>query len=266
MKKEITLLYLLKNDRRSSTGYSGFVDQNCIYEFDPFTEPNSIFHDLFEHNHETDKYFSGQYAFTVWGELVATGKALALADMGVNSMKYAKNYRSYFSYRDYTADTYSIFEDYFAGYEPTYANSKNIYDLLHPYFKKKKEQYTPVSVRTTVSEFEDSLSEHTVKYNYFENCLVYGYNQIKKYFTDSMIDECNKLLDVFEYWRKHNIVSIDSDSYPVFIDYMNSDEDTNIFTLQKIICKIDTSKKKQIQCFLSGEGTTCKIEDCEVYV
>lgn len=96
---------ILKYHQSENSGTWGFAPIDTInsdVSFDPFWDASGIFHDVFEHWFEYKlKYFSGKAGMTLWGEMVASGVALAYRNLGINSFRFRKGRTD----RDYTADT-----------------------------------------------------------------------------------------------------------------------------------------------------------------
>lgn len=109
MKYEV-ILRLHEDD---ATGKRGLCHANAVGKFNAFWSPDGIFHDVFEHYFEDKhKYFSGNAAFTIWGEMCASGHGIAYAQMGIDNFRYRNSPKG----RDFTVDTTTQFEDWVHGH------------------------------------------------------------------------------------------------------------------------------------------------------
>jgi hypothetical protein len=91
---------------KDENGLWGLCHANTVGQFDSFWGADGVFHDVFEHFFEgKHKYFEGD--ITLWGEMAASGVAIAYKSIGINNFRY----RDYSTYRDFTADTKGALQD-----------------------------------------------------------------------------------------------------------------------------------------------------------
>lgn len=116
---------ILKWHQDDGTGQWGVCHVDSVGTFNAFWSPDGIFHDVFEHYFE-DKhpYFSGKYAHTIYGEMAASGHAIAYRDIGIDNFKF----RGAHAHRNFTADTTHILMDWLYGYakSPEYPVDKEL--------------------------------------------------------------------------------------------------------------------------------------------
>ena len=100
MRYEIILKYF-QDDATGSWGLAPKGTINHDNGFNAFWGADGIFHDVFEHYVEgIHPYFSHNGFMTIWGEMCASGHALAYRNLGINNFRYRSNPN-----RDFTADT-----------------------------------------------------------------------------------------------------------------------------------------------------------------
>lgn len=185
---------ILKVFQDDGNGEWGIAPENSIDEqFNAFWRADGIFHDVFEHYFEGyNRHFSDKYAFQLFGEMCASGHAIAYRDIGIDSFRY----RSYTGGRDFTADTYYSLEEWFVyGSEmfpidhckvPRHVeDSYNLNYWLHEYFYKldamaeKRDIKLPRKLKTQI-----------------RNCYCYGYKTARKIIGHST-EHSYKVMDKF---------------------------------------------------------------------
>ncbi len=180
----------LKLHQDDATGEWGLAHHDTIsvrQPFNAFWEPAGIFHDVFEHNHEHSKYFDGKYAITLWGEVVASGKALAYNDrLGIDNFQY----RGTGPARDFTADTIGEVEEYIYELGTDSEHAYMRYDMTKETCAIPYQEYlNPPSLNYTIQNYIDALYKQMDKHNIKKSpiwipgitrCYTYGYKQGSK--------------------------------------------------------------------------------------
>lgn len=176
-------------------GITGLCPENALDLFAPFWGADGIFHDVFEHAHEGEHpYFRGRGAFTLWGEMAASGMAIAYSDIGIDNFKY----RGYGLGRDFTGDTRSILEDavFESKQEPDiepyleYPIDKNLCKVPYQRPLDYRDQY---NLYNWIGEYEYWVKENknnenaairkfmkTVSFPHIQRCYLWGYKRAQR--------------------------------------------------------------------------------------
>lgn len=206
---------ILKYFQDESFGTWGLAPEKTIghdTSFNAFWGSDGIFHDVFEHYMEgINPYYSNHGFMTIWGEMAASGHAIAYNEIGINSFRYRKHN----AYRDFKVDTLSVVEEYL--YE-----LKN--DPKGPYiefdsFKESclcprqriKYDYSTYNLESEISDYEyividkaksqniklkDVLWKPGIRRNY-----IYGYKQALKIIGSDKKHSYTVLDEFLEYWN-----------------------------------------------------------------
>lgn len=176
-------------------GIRGLCPKSALDRFEPFWGADGIFHDVFEHAHEEEHpYFKGDAAFTLWGEMVASGMAIAYKDIGIDNFRY----RGYGLNRDFTADTRFILENaiYESRQEPDiepyleYPIDKKLCKI--PY-QKHLDGYSTYNLYTWIGEYDYWVEQNkknenadirkfmkSVSFPHIQRCYLWGYKRAKR--------------------------------------------------------------------------------------
>lgn len=162
---------LLKLHEDDNTGEWGLAPVDTITNdtsFNAFWSPDGIFHDVFEHYCEGIlPYYKNKGFMTIWGEMCASGHAVAYRDLGINSFRYRKFGANE---RNFTADTYNIVQEYV--YELSRYPSDEAYvefdasadTCLCPYQKELSNRFLEVTIDTYEAELDYYANEKGVKH------------------------------------------------------------------------------------------------------
>lgn len=240
--------------------HGGLVPHNAMNRFEPFWSPDGIFHDVFEHWHEdVHPYFKGEAAFTLWGEMAASGAGVAYRKLGINNFRY----RKYSQDRDFIIDTRLFLED-------TIYEVKNHDDRTdEPYmeysvdkvlckvpYQKPLDHYSSYDLYSWLGEYEYWVRENkqnenplikkfmkSISYPHIQRCYLWGYNFATR-LIDQDRDHSYKVLDQFlEDW---NLIC-ESDVYDLRID------DEYAYPLHSIKFQVSSHPKLSIKTTLIDE-------------
>ncbi len=224
MKYEVILRL---HDEDDATGEWGLCHANAVGKFNTFWGPDGIFHDVFEHYFEDNhKYFSGNAAFSVWGEMCASGHGIAYADIGVDNFRYRQSSRG----RDFTVDTTTLITDWLHGYVDWLDFPIDRCDI--PVQKYK----CPTTLRHWMNEYESFWYEQRDKgrdkikmipKKYIYRSYIYGYKQALQIIGGDKQHAYNvldKFLEQWHYITKHQANELylytgTSEEGPVYSDY-----------------------------------------------
>jgi len=99
---------ILKLHEDDATGIYGLCHSNTVGKFNTFWGVDGVFHDVFEHYFEgIHPYFLNKAECTLWGEMAASGHAIAYRNIGIDSFQYRKGFRG----RNFIADTQGYLEE-----------------------------------------------------------------------------------------------------------------------------------------------------------
>lgn len=158
MKYEV-ILKLHEDDATGSWGLAPIDTISNDTSFNAFWGADGIFHDVFEHYCEGIlPYYRNKGFMTIWGEMCASGHAIAYRDLGIDNFRYRKNRVE----RDFKADTYSIIQEYI--YELSRYNAYQTYaqfdvsshTCLCPYQKQLSNRF----LECTISDYELELNNY----------------------------------------------------------------------------------------------------------
>lgn len=176
-------------------GIKGVCPKNALNQFEPFWSADGIFHDVFEHVHEEEHpYFSGRGAFTLWGEMAASGMAIAYRDIGINNFKF----RKYGMDRDFTADTVYILQEalYESKQEPDiepYLEYSIDKDRCKVPYQRPLDYHSNYNLYSWIGEYQYWVEENkknenaairrfmkTVSFPHIQRCYLWGYKRAQR--------------------------------------------------------------------------------------
>jgi hypothetical protein len=203
---------------KDENGFWGLCHDNTVGQFNAFWDASGVFHDVFEHFFEGKyKYFQGD--LTLWGEMAASGAAIAYKSIGIDNFKY----RGGFNRRDFTADTKSILQDTVYGlkqepYSPPYVEYPvDNYLCKVPYQKHPDDCYwaSVYELDTWLSEYDSYINElrekdrppqvrkfgRSISKTNIRNCYIWGWKQGMKILGEDHKHSYTFLNDFLEYWN-----------------------------------------------------------------
>ncbi len=207
------------------TGYWGLAHSNSIGTFNAFWGADGIFHDVFEHYFEdTHKYFSGTAAFTLFGEMCASGHAIAYSNLGINNFMFRES-----SDRDYCADTTGLLEDFMYGHQDYVDFSIDRQDCKVPVQKDPDNR----TLNYWLNQYEDALydwkqEERNTNWKKLSMPLVrrsyiYGFKQASKIIGSDKDQAYDELLAFLHRWDEvtkandaQHLGIAEEDAYPVW--------------------------------------------------
>lgn len=218
MKYEV-ILKLHEDDN----GTWGLTHVNTLGKFNAFWSSDGIFHDVFEHYFEDKhKYFSGNAAFTIWGEMCASGHGIAYSQIGIDNFRY-RNSRDG---RDFTVDTSTLLEDWIHG-DTDYPDFP-IDNCIVP----KQEVLTTPGLNYWLNQYKDWLAEHNeissdkvklIDEKNLVNAYTFGYKRAMRIIGKDWDHSYNVLDKFLEQWNRicvHNDakhLGIEhEDAYPIY--------------------------------------------------
>lgn len=199
MQYEVTLK-LHEDDATGNWGLAPVDTINTANAFNAFWNPEGIFHDVFEHYCEAIlPYYSGKGFMTLWGEMCASGHALAYYDLGINSFRYRKGRTD----RDFCADTFTIVQEYIyevaQGEQPYIQFDFTKSTCLCPNQKSLHEWI----LNTTIDEYEYRLQSYSEERDVNPKSVIwqpgirrnytYGFKQGQKVVGKDRADSYDKL-------------------------------------------------------------------------
>lgn len=224
---------ILKLHEDDVTGTWGLCHPNTIGRFNAFWGADGVFHDVFEHYFEgIHPYFSGKAELTLWGEMAASGHAIAYRNIGIDSFQYRKG----FNRRDFTADTMGYLQEavYECKQEKTlepymeysidkslckvpYQKDPDCSELHHwvneyLYYVDKERD----SENSLTSKFIRKVSKSCIK-----RCYYWGYKRAMKIISSDINNSYNVLQEFLETWNTicksepREIYIMDEDAYEV---------------------------------------------------
>jgi hypothetical protein len=191
-------------------GIWGLCPKAALDRFEPFWGADGVFHDVFEHYFEDEhSYFKGDAAFTLWGEMAASGAGIAYRKLGINNFRY----RNYGRDRDFCVDTKQNLEEaiYECKQERTdtpymeYSIDKALCKV--PYQRPVDYTYN-YDLYSWLGEYEYWVREQRqkdrftksfmkgVSYPHIQRCYLWGYNFASR-LIDQDRDHSYKVLDQF---------------------------------------------------------------------
>lgn len=201
---EVTLVL-----HEDDNGTWGLCPKDSVGVFDAFWGADGVFHDVFEHYFEGQhRYFSGRYMHTIYGEMAASGAAIALSELGIDNFRYRNSSYS----RDFTVDTWYILDEALQADDDRYEAYPIAKELC--IVPRQKIPYS-YNLSTWITEYEYKLMEvyesrtylkRPVKLSSVRNTYAWGYKQAAKLVTDRKLSYYN--LDEFlTQW--HSITTAD---------------------------------------------------------
>lgn len=196
-----------------ANGEVGLCHKNTVGTFNAFWGADGIFHDVFEHYFEgMNRHFFNKKELTLWGEMCASGHAIAYKDIGIDSFQFRSSYKG----RDFTADTMGILNDAF--YQIEHINEEYPYleysvdrELCGVPYQKQINHYNldswindylysinqkRQSECKKVAKFAKSISRAKIK-----DCYIYGYKQAMKIIGNDKHDSYQKLEEFLQEWN-----------------------------------------------------------------
>jgi hypothetical protein len=184
-----------------ATGEYGLVHKGTQGMFNSFWGADGIFHDVFEHYFENSHpYFNNQYAFQMWGEMAASGHAIAYSDIGINNFMYRRN-----SIRDYIVDTSTRFLDWLHNY--TDDLDFLIDHICVPYQRPLKK----TTLNYWLTAYKNFLQGHCsdgrnraklIKMANIRRCYTWGYKQAQTIIGKDKDYAYDVLFSFLERWNK----------------------------------------------------------------
>lgn len=217
---------------KDQNGIFGVCNKNAVGRFDAFWDAAGVFHDVFEHYFEGEhKYFSGVNSFTTFGEMCASGHAIAYMDIGINNFQYRGGSR------DYIADTTTALEDYALGYTDT--TEFCISNCVVP-----KQILDRASLNYYLNNYRDWYERHAdgesplkkLNFRHVENCYKLGYKVANKVIGKDRDASFNTLQKFLDEW--HGITKLDAE-YLVIEDEDAGIQDFKFTITNKGVLKID---------------------------
>lgn len=204
---------ILKYHQDDDSGLWGLVPINTINQdrsFNPFWGADGIFHDVFEHYTEgIIPYYSGKGFMTLWGEMCASGHALAYTNIGINNFRY----RGY-SRRDFCIDTFSYIEDYiYEKVQDSYSDPYMKFDgtietCLLPYQKPSNNYNLENIICIYYDQLDKIIKDKKFSYNGFfwkpgiTRNYRYGYKLAQKIIGRDEVHSYDVLDNFLEKWNR----------------------------------------------------------------
>ncbi len=187
-------------------------DNNYGSGFNAFWDGMGIFHDVFEHNHEhTNKYFHGDYAMNIGGEMAAMGSMWYYIDtLGIyNRLNNRNIYSPGENMRLITQDLIqeSISEGYTQFGHTLESNVPKQKPVENGELEYQISQYwenvKSINVKTEYEQERESGIEYkkSVTFRKIADLHRYGYRMAEKLVPDNR-ENLNTLVEFFEFWNE----------------------------------------------------------------
>lgn len=199
-----------------ANGEYGLTHEDTIdsdNSFNAFWDGRGIFHDIFEHSHEyTNKYFRGEYAMNVGGEMTAMGMMWYYIDvLGIHERLYDRPYQRYTPGQTMKETTLSLVQ------EALYSGYCNFGYSLESNVPKQRPtdngelECQIVDFMSDVKEYKDRHIEDeqerafaeqyraSVTFRKVADLHRYGFRLAERFVPDTT-ENRNTLTDFIEYW------------------------------------------------------------------
>ncbi len=192
-----------------ANGEYGLLPENAIdRDFNSFWDGRAIFHDVFEHYFEDNhKYFKGDFAFNIGGEMCAMGHLLYYYNkLGLYNRKFKKSWRDFneairLTTQDMVHEAisygYTSFGSSLESNIPRQSKNEYCDELAHYFYEDIKK--VKFSGCESDIEYADYYKQ-SIKKSKIYNLHTYGWKMAEKLVPDNRenLNTCNDFIDIWD--------------------------------------------------------------------